>query len=227
MNNKIKFLKIKEAADYLGVTEQTLRNWDKSGKLEPQRHVNSNYRLYDKQTLDKIQRVSSKKNFSSQVEYISRTYLDTSVLIKYLLWPDIKEPGSIKLQNFLQNQGELKTTILPCIYESIKNLERKSSTDRDPNKPSYKGYLILLNRLSCTLGKGHTLKIRDFDPFEASNFKECLKLGEDYSISFVDASLIVCMLKDGTEKCLLTADKNQARCASAFNLKVELFQNEK
>ncbi|MFN0166678.1 MAG: MerR family DNA-binding transcriptional regulator [Bryobacteraceae bacterium] len=32
------FVKIHEAADLLGVTEQTLRNWDRARKLKPVRH---------------------------------------------------------------------------------------------------------------------------------------------------------------------------------------------
>jgi len=39
-------LKIKEAAQYLGVSIDTLRNWDKSGKFKAYRHPISNFRLY-------------------------------------------------------------------------------------------------------------------------------------------------------------------------------------
>ena len=47
-----KYLSIKEAAEYLGVTPLTLRNWDKKGKLSPTRHPMNNYRVYDKNDLD-------------------------------------------------------------------------------------------------------------------------------------------------------------------------------
>jgi site-specific DNA-cytosine methylase len=40
------FVKIHEAADLLGVTEQTLRNWDKARKLRPIRHPINGYRMY-------------------------------------------------------------------------------------------------------------------------------------------------------------------------------------
>lgn len=40
------FVKISEAAEVLGVTEQTLRNWDRSGKLQAYRHPINGYRLY-------------------------------------------------------------------------------------------------------------------------------------------------------------------------------------
>ena len=39
-------LTIKKAADILGVTPLTLRNWDKQGKLKAFRGKNNNYRLY-------------------------------------------------------------------------------------------------------------------------------------------------------------------------------------
>ena len=48
------YMKIKEASEYIKVTGQTLRNWDKLGKLKPYRHPMSNYRLYKKTELDKI-----------------------------------------------------------------------------------------------------------------------------------------------------------------------------
>ena len=39
-------LKIGQAADVLGVTRQTLRNWDKQGRLVPRRHPINGYRIY-------------------------------------------------------------------------------------------------------------------------------------------------------------------------------------
>ncbi len=49
-----KFLTIKEAATYLGVTPLTLRNWDKSGKLPTVRHPMSNYRIYKLDDLERL-----------------------------------------------------------------------------------------------------------------------------------------------------------------------------
>ena len=46
MENKPQYLSIKEAAELLGVTPTTLRNWDKSGKLVAHRDPVNNYRLY-------------------------------------------------------------------------------------------------------------------------------------------------------------------------------------
>ena len=39
-------LTIGEAAEFLGVSAATLRNWDRSGKLKPRRHPQNGYRIY-------------------------------------------------------------------------------------------------------------------------------------------------------------------------------------
>ena len=49
-----RFLTIKEASKYLGVTPLTLRNWDNSGKLNASRHPINNYRLYNRHELDAV-----------------------------------------------------------------------------------------------------------------------------------------------------------------------------
>jgi excisionase family DNA binding protein len=49
-----KLLTVKEASDLLGVTPLTLRNWDKSGKLEASRHPFNNYRVYQRAAIDKL-----------------------------------------------------------------------------------------------------------------------------------------------------------------------------
>ena len=48
------FLTIKQAAQFLGVTPLTLRNWDKRGKLKAIRHPMSNYRIYKLEDLQNL-----------------------------------------------------------------------------------------------------------------------------------------------------------------------------
>lgn len=45
---------IKKAAELFGVSIQTIRRWDKSGKLKAYRHPMNNYRLYRLIDLKKI-----------------------------------------------------------------------------------------------------------------------------------------------------------------------------
>jgi len=47
-------MNIKEAAEILGVSKLTLRNWDKAGKLHALRHPISNYRVYKTEDLKKL-----------------------------------------------------------------------------------------------------------------------------------------------------------------------------
>ena len=50
----IKLVSLKDASKYLGVTKNTLRNWDRSGKLKAVRNTMNKYRLYRKEDLDKV-----------------------------------------------------------------------------------------------------------------------------------------------------------------------------
>ena len=47
MNSNREFLTIKEAAEILGVSKDSLRRWDKAGKLKTKRHPMNNFRIYD------------------------------------------------------------------------------------------------------------------------------------------------------------------------------------
>ena len=48
------YINIKEAAEILGVSKLTLRNWDRDGKLHALRHPISNYRVYKSEDLKKL-----------------------------------------------------------------------------------------------------------------------------------------------------------------------------
>jgi len=48
------YLGVQAAADVLGVSASTVRNWTDSGKLPAHRHPVNGYRLYDPQDLDDL-----------------------------------------------------------------------------------------------------------------------------------------------------------------------------
>ena len=48
------YLSVKEAAEFLGVSKDTVRRWDRKGKLKAYRHPMNRYRLYKKEDLQKI-----------------------------------------------------------------------------------------------------------------------------------------------------------------------------
>lgn len=54
MENLKDFLRISEAADYLGVSPNTLRNWVNAGKVAACRHPVNGYRLFQKTELDSL-----------------------------------------------------------------------------------------------------------------------------------------------------------------------------
>lgn len=50
------FLTVKQVAKILGVTPLTIRNWDKSGKLQAYRNPLNNYRLYKSDDIEELLR---------------------------------------------------------------------------------------------------------------------------------------------------------------------------
>src|SRR3954447_4053859 len=45
-----------QAAEFLGVSTATLRNWDRAGKLKPRRHPQNGYRIYLHEDLQAVLR---------------------------------------------------------------------------------------------------------------------------------------------------------------------------
>jgi len=48
------YLKIKDAAKFLGVTANTLRNWEKEKKITVYRNPQNSYRLYKQEDLEQL-----------------------------------------------------------------------------------------------------------------------------------------------------------------------------
>lgn len=48
------YMRIKEAAAFLGVTPNTLRNWEKEKKIKVYRNPQNSYRLYKKEDLEQL-----------------------------------------------------------------------------------------------------------------------------------------------------------------------------
>ena len=47
-------MKIREAAELLGVSPSTLRNWGREGKMPTHRHPINGYRLYRRKDLERL-----------------------------------------------------------------------------------------------------------------------------------------------------------------------------
>ena len=48
------YLTVSEAAEFLGVSPSTMRNWDRAAKLKPARHPVNGYRLYSQRDLEEL-----------------------------------------------------------------------------------------------------------------------------------------------------------------------------
>jgi excisionase family DNA binding protein len=65
------YLRIKEAAEFLGISQLTLRNWDKKGKLAAHRHPLNNYRLYRLADLEKfLEKINKNKPRKLKVKLV-------------------------------------------------------------------------------------------------------------------------------------------------------------
>lgn len=62
------YLKIGEAAEKLGVSTETLRRWDKSGKFPSERHPINNYRVYKEEKIENLMTETGVKYENEQIE---------------------------------------------------------------------------------------------------------------------------------------------------------------
>jgi MerR family transcriptional regulator, copper efflux regulator len=61
------YLTIRQAAERLGVSVETLRNWDRAGKLKAFRHPLNRYRLYRREDLEALLRRTTERGEQSSV----------------------------------------------------------------------------------------------------------------------------------------------------------------
>lgn len=54
MDRSGRLIRIKEAAEFLGVSQNTLRNWGRAGKIAEHRDPANGYRLYRRGDLDAL-----------------------------------------------------------------------------------------------------------------------------------------------------------------------------
>jgi len=72
--NFAEYRTVGEAAEFLGVSTATLRNWDRSGKLKPRRHPQNGYRIYLHDDLEAVLRSAdlsslTDASFAPQVDW--------------------------------------------------------------------------------------------------------------------------------------------------------------
>ena len=62
MNRLNEFLRVSDAAEYLGVSPNTIRNWENAGKIVAHRHPVNGYRLFKQEELDDILKQAQEHN---------------------------------------------------------------------------------------------------------------------------------------------------------------------
>ena len=56
MPRTTEYLQVSEAAELLGVSPNTVRNWGRDGKVTEYRHAVNNYRLFKRKELERIRK---------------------------------------------------------------------------------------------------------------------------------------------------------------------------
>ncbi len=147
-------------------------------------------------------------------------YLDTSALVKLLLYPDIPEDGSEALAKFRERKTSFYTIDL-CVGESLNVLKRKYFSKA--RVVSMDGYLICIKRLLCSQKPGHTLHVKSVE-LNDSLFLEVKPLVRDYDIDFVDAVLLTIAKSHRPytydQNLLITADKSLQNACKALKMNV-------
>lgn len=158
------------------------------------------------------------------MSYIVNVFLDASTLIAWMLFPDLKEPGSENLQLFLQRPASFAYTSQLCIAESLSCFKRK----RSRGEISVEGYSMAIYRLSSSLRSG---RLR-LSTFEHLNFQVIDRANEAISdhhheVDLIDYLQIIDVIEGEyssfagpSQTVLATCDKGLAKIATANKVRV-------
>ena len=111
MNAKPEYLTIKDAAELLGVTPTTLRNWDKSKKLTAHRNPVNGYRLY---TVEDVTKILRDRGEDDQVYNLDVSFDQTDV--QPFLFPEL----------FSQSESKQDTRTLRLLVRQMSKAFRDS-----------------------------------------------------------------------------------------------------
>jgi len=151
-------------------------------------------------------------------------HLDTSALVKILLWPDVKEGGSQVLNEFRQTHTGFYTLDL-CVGEALNVLKRKWLPRTNNQKIlSGDGYLICIDRLRTLVKPSHSIHVIPTDLSDDSASLEAQKLVKKFRIDFVDACIVITARASrpfhSTQNLLITAEKEMVEAAKSVSMPV-------
>ena len=137
-----KYLKISEAARFLGVTPLTLRNWDKKGKLPALRHSANNYRNYPLSQLKEFKarglkpKIQEVKGFKKAIFWRAKDFVLAKKRLDILVTPEATTPPDPKTDKFItknlkqaHNRG-VKIRIIRNL-EGLDQLKRAKETFKE------------------------------------------------------------------------------------------------
>lgn len=156
--------------------------------------------------------------------YTRRLFLDTSALLKWILYPEIEEVGAKRIADYLSEPVHFAHSNLPCVTEALCKLKWMVYHKHvDIQDYKYKVYWT-----KSMIETGH-LTVSDFNYWDRRYSDRALELvdNSNLKIDFLDAIQIVDVL-DGpskifagpSETVLTTADKNLRDIARQQNIMV-------
>ena len=154
-------------------------------------------------------------------------YLDTSALVKLIVYPDLKaqEPGSKELYEFRQSHTGFYTLDL-CVGEALNVLKQKSFS-RPPRKQLRfpQGYLICIDNLLTLIKPQHMVHvIPPVDINKVETRDEVFDIVKRHRVDFVDALVIVTAKNrrpySKKQNLLITADDKMQIAAEELGLNV-------
>jgi predicted nucleic acid-binding protein len=138
----------------------------------------------------------------------ARLFLDTGALLK-LLVPELKEPGTETLRNYLEIGIQLHTCNY-CIGEVMGVLKRKWLSKKEQPNITTDGYLMVVNRLNWKIDNRklviHKLSL-------SNNFVESIQLVKKYNIDYIDALLLNHISHSEDHDLFVTTDRNLSNAA--------------
>ena len=83
-----KYYSIHEFSKIIGVSAQTLRNWDANGKLHPHHTTISGYRYYSDEQLNQVINVKPKNRITIGFPVINKKMIwnDRLIMLKHIFW---------------------------------------------------------------------------------------------------------------------------------------------
>jgi CheY-like chemotaxis protein len=174
-------LTISEAADFLGVSTATLRNWDRSGKLKPRRHPQNGYRIYLHEDLEAVLRSAelhtpTEESFAALVDW--NQVCGSEHFVQFYENDEfLTDSASGFIGAALRAGG---TAVAACTPEHCRALERKLTTcGIDVAEWQASGRYVVLDARE-TLSRfmvGRSIDPKRFDEFVGGAIGSILKSG--------------------------------------------------